>query len=233
MTIEEWRPIVGFVGLYEVSNIGRVRSVPHFVTRDYFRNDGVHVIDKILIKERILNPKKKYHHTNRKKGRNSYYLGFSLKRGDKYINKLLHRIIAEAFIPNPNNLPCIDHINGNPIDNSIENLKWCTYLENNNNPISLSRKSESGKGANRGRKHSEEFKKLMSLKMKDRVYKNEWIKNTKKVYQYSIDGDFIAEYTSGKNAHEIVGISSSLLSDCCNGKRKIGKGYIWSYVKLH
>ena len=68
---------------------------------------------------------------------------------------LLHRLIADTFIPNPENKPCIDHINGNRLDNSIENLRWCTYTENNTNPIYISRKT--------GVKRSDESRRKMSL----------------------------------------------------------------------
>ena len=56
-----------------------------------------------------------------------------------YKNKTLyvHRLIAEAFIPNPNNYPCINHINGNKKDNRIENLEWCTYSHNNKEAYKL------------------------------------------------------------------------------------------------
>ena len=50
-------------------------------------------------------------------------------------SKRIHRIIAETFIPNPDNKPCVDHINGNKHDNNVRNLRWATYTENNNNPI--------------------------------------------------------------------------------------------------
>ena len=61
--------------------------------------------------------------------------------GYKYIaHKLLHRIVAELFIPNPFNYKYIDHINGNKLDNRVENLRWCTQKENCNNPISVTKR---------------------------------------------------------------------------------------------
>lgn len=56
------------------------------------------------------------------------YLAFSYK-GKNY---RVHRVIAETFIPNPNNLPCVNHLNENPSDNRVENLEWCSYKENSN-----------------------------------------------------------------------------------------------------
>ena len=67
-------------------------------------------------------------------------------------NICLHRIIAELFIPNPDNKQCVDHINGNPLDNTVLNLHWVTHQENMNNPITSKHISES----NKGRKFSEE-----------------------------------------------------------------------------
>ena len=69
-----------------------------------------------------------------------------------------HRIVAEQFIPNPDNKPCVDHISTNKEDNSIENLRWCTYKENNNNPISKKKLSE----VNKGKHHTEQTKEKIS-----------------------------------------------------------------------
>lgn len=57
----------------------------------------------------------------------------------------IHRIIAELFIANPENKPCVDHINSDPHDNRAVNLRWCTYYENNHNPITVKRQSEARK----------------------------------------------------------------------------------------
>lgn len=60
-------------------------------------------------------------------------------------NKRLHRIVAETFIPNPDNKPCVDHIDGDKKNNSVSNLRWVTHKENNNNPITKKRQIESQK----------------------------------------------------------------------------------------
>lgn len=80
-------------------------------------------------------------------------------------NILLHRAVAELFIPNPENKPCIDHINTNRLDNRAENLRWCTHKENCNNPISLIHRGKASKGRipwNKGKETSLETKNKMS-----------------------------------------------------------------------
>lgn len=74
------------------------------------------------------------------------YLRFLLLGDDNNTHTVyIHRIIAEAFIPNPDNKPCIDHINTNKQDNRIENIRWVTYKENTNNELTIERVRNSGK----------------------------------------------------------------------------------------
>lgn len=103
--MEIWKDISGFEGFYQISNLGNVYSLK--------RNK----------------PLKKCISTH------GYYMVYLCGKNGKTIAKQVHRLIAQGFIPNPDNKPCIDHLNAIRTDNSIENLKWCTVKENNNNPI--------------------------------------------------------------------------------------------------
>lgn len=103
MKIEIWKPVVGYEGLYEVSNWGRVKSLK-------------------FGKELILKPC-----TN-----NCGYLHVVLSKNNKQKNFYVHRLVAQAFLPNPHNYPCVNHKDENPLNNNVENLEWCTYEYNNN-----------------------------------------------------------------------------------------------------
>lgn len=95
---EIWKDIVGYEGLYQVSNMGRVRSLKRNI---------------------ILKP------TSDMNGKGYYFV--NLKRGNP---KKIHRLVAKAFIPNPDNKPEVNHIDGNTKNNKIDNLEWCTHQEN-------------------------------------------------------------------------------------------------------
>lgn len=105
---EIWLPVVGFEGLYSVSNAERILS------------HGRSGMNGYTITEKILRP-----------GKHSYgYPKYTLMKEGKFYYFSLHRIVATAFLPNPNNLPCINHIDNNPKNNKPENLEWCTWRHN-------------------------------------------------------------------------------------------------------
>lgn len=105
---EIWKPVVGWEGLYECSNMGRVKSVDRYVPHRY---DGEFQFIKGTIR------KTKYN--------NGGYEIITLSKDGKEKTCLVHRLVAQAFIPNPNNLPEINHRDENTKNNCVDNLEWC------------------------------------------------------------------------------------------------------------
>lgn len=114
--MEIYKDIEGYEGLYQISNLGNVKSLERKVIKGN-GNGGLYILP-----ERILKPGK---------GGNGYYLVVLSKDG-KHKNKMIHRLVAEAFIPNPDQLQYINHKDENPANNIVENLEWCTPKYNCN-----------------------------------------------------------------------------------------------------
>lgn len=129
---EIWKDVVGYEGLYEVSNMGRVKALN-------FKRSG---------KEKIIKQ------TFSDKG----YLMASLTKDGKKKTLRVHRLVATAFIENIGDKPCVDHKNTIKTDNRVENLRFVTHKENNNNELTRKHNSESKKG----KKHTEETRKKIS-----------------------------------------------------------------------
>lgn len=111
MEQEIWKPISEFEDLYEVSNYGNVRAKDRYVNTA----TGIrHYKSRMLIQE---------------KTRDGHYRVALCNAGYKK-RILVHRLVASAFIPNPNNYPVINHIDGNPANNYVSNLEWTTIQEN-------------------------------------------------------------------------------------------------------
>lgn len=154
---------------YFVSNWGRIKSL----------KSG---------KERILKP-----------GINKGHLQVELRKDGEGHNKQVHRLVAEAFIPNPENKPYVDHIDGNPLNNNVSNLRWATPKENSNNPVTLKIFSESRKGEKNsfyGKTHTEETKRKISKASTGRKHTEE----IKRKISEACKGE--KSYNYGKNLSE-------------------------------
>ena len=114
---EIWKPITGYEDRYEVSSLGMVRSYKKS------RNGW-----------QILKPR-----TSKSRGLITGYLRVALQKQNTYKNFCVHKLVAQEFIPNPENKPQVDHIDGDIFNNTLSNLRWVTQKENNNNPIHLTK----------------------------------------------------------------------------------------------
>lgn len=193
---EEWRDVVGWEALYQVSNLGRVKSFG----RNIKRGKGIYKRNTIILRPQI----------NRNGYLQVYLFDLESKRKIKYI----HQMVLEAFSTNPHNYTCIDHIDGNPLNNFLCNLKYCTQKENMNNPIT-----------------KERLKKAIELfsNSEDYINKQRYSQpHSRKVLQISMDGS-VKEYKTISEAARTVGITVQAISRCCHGKCKTSKGYKWKF----
>ena len=257
--MEIWKDVVYFEGLYQVSNLGRVKSL------NYSRTG----------REKVLKPSKT----------NGYLQVYLYKEG-KSKRFSIHRLVAFAFIPNPNNLPIVNHKDEDKSNNCVDNLEWCTVAYNNNYGTKNQRQAESLKGfkhseetrkklsearkgkhhteetkkkmseaqkgkpkseetkkklseANKGKHHSEEAKKKMSesRKGKDnhRIGKHHSEETKAKMSESRKKKVYCLEtnktYPSVKQCAEELGLNKSSISNVCNGKQKQTKGYHFYYTE--
>ena len=178
---EQWLPIEGYEDLYQVSNLGRVKSL------NYRKSN----------QEQILKQD-----TN-KKG----YQQVQLYKDRKPKTFRVHRLVANAFIPNPNNLPQVNHKDEVKANNHVSNLEWCTVEYNINYGT-----------------RNEKVSKLMYGKLgKD-------CPNSKQVIQLTLSGEVVRKWDSTMDIQRELGYNQGNISKCCKGKRKTSNGYKWCYA---
>lgn len=143
------------------------------------------------------------------------YLRVNLSKNSKAKITMVHRIVAELFIPNPKNLPVVNHIDGNKRNPDISNLEWVTYSENSNHAFSngLSKISDKCKAA------------------ASKVAAENGAKTTQKgVDRLDMSGKYIDSFKSIRDAERITGINRVNIGEVCRGKRKTAHGYRWRFT---
>lgn len=197
---EVWKPVRGYEGYYEISNFGKVRSLDRVVKQGSCMRKVKAKIIKIYI--------------------GPYgYPCVSLCRDRKTRCIPIHRLLAKAFIPNPENKPFIDHIDTDKTNYRLNNLRWCTQKENMNNPLTLAFCK----------------KRVYTKEIIEKIKKTKIARKTKtapkKVYQFDKNGNFIDEFNSIIEAGIKNNISKTLISRCCHKQSMTAGGYLWSFDK--
>lgn len=209
---EIWKPVVGYEDRYQISNMGNLKSNDYLI---HYCNGK-----KELRKGRI-----------RKANIIQGYRVFLMAKetGGKRFNMRASRMVAMAFIPNPYNKPCVDHIDTNKLNDSVENLRWVTHSENNLNPITRERMRQNGLG----RKLSDETRRKMGLASLGRKPSQQTIEKIREkarhVFMFGKNGFPIKEFKSAYYAEQETGICKSHIFDSCNCTRKCAGGYMWRY----
>lgn len=188
--IEIWKDIKGYEGLYQVSSIGRVRSLDRVVDGCHGSNQNI----KGIIKHPSLS--------------DTGYFVTTLYKNNLGSKKKIHRLKAIAFIPNPENKPFINHIDGVKTNNEISNLEWCTQKENIQHArnTGLMKESCSGKF---GKDHHRSVP----------------------VIQLNLDDSFVCEHDGFLCAERSTKIKRANIGKVCQGKRITAGGYKWMYKK--
>ena len=189
---EEWRDIEGYEGIYQVSNLGRVKSLTRLGSnnRIFYGTVRKPVIDK-----------------------NGYCIVTLCKDG-KTKNQFIHRLVAQTFLPNIDNLPVVNHKDENKQNNCVDNLEWCTVKYNTNYGTSIERRKDKRRG----------------IKMNKEIVSRIAEKHKKPVGMFK-NGTFIRKFDSATDAvKENNNFKIMSISAACNGRIKTYRGFEWKFM---
>lgn len=195
MKDEIWKDIKNYEGLYQVSNLGNVRSLDKI---DYIYNFKKEQKVKRIRKGKIIK------HNISNKG----YKFVSLYKNKKRNNFYIHRLVAQTFIQNIDNLPIINHIDGNKLNNNISNLEWCTYSHNVKEAYRLGLETNTEK--------QKEISRIIMSKTFSKI-----------VIQYDLNGNEIKKWKSQTQAAKVLGLDNKRISKATLDKNHLYGGYIW------
>lgn len=193
--IEEWKDIEGFEGVYQVSSFGRVKSLRRRVSGRS---------NKTIILRQHLN-------------KNTGYLGVAISKESKLKTFDVHRAVAKYYLPNPNNLPEVNHKKGIKTDNRSIMLEWSTSSDNAKHKFALGLQTPPWKGKT-GKDHP----------------------LSRPVIQYGMNSEFIKKWDCLADIYRAFGFDMSAISACCSKRkrfvngvahtRKSAYGFIWKHA---
>lgn len=181
--IEIWKDIKDYEGKYQISNLGNIKSLPRQM--GFYSNSNIKIINGYIKKEG--------------------YFQVDLYKDNHRKKFYTHRLVAKAFIYNPNNYPQINHKDENKSNNTVDNLEWCTAKYN----INYGSRTENAK--------------------KNKINHS---KLSKKILQYDINNNFIKEFPSSMEIQRELGLFSTSIIRNCKRKTKTVGGFIWKYKDI-
>lgn len=180
---EIWKDVPEYEGVYQVSNLGNVRSLN-------YNNKG-----------KTANISQHIHKTG--------YLNVILCKNSEKKTKSVHRLVALAFLPNPNGYQCVNHIDANKANNNVGNLEWCTHKQNTAHAIKCGLLNPNFMLGRTGAKN----------------------KLSKKIVQYDLQGNIVNRWYCISDAARFYGVRPGNINNCLSGRNKTYKGYIWRYAE--
>jgi len=183
--MENWKDIKGYEGLYQISDKGNIKSIDRSVVRE---NHFIKL--KGQLKQCSIN--------------NRGYYSTTLCKNSHYQHFVIHKLVAIAFIPNPDNKEYINHKDGNKLNNSVDNLEWVTMSENNQHAYDIGLKIGAATGL---------FGALNP--------------SSKPIYMLSKSGDIIKEFPGIHEAARELNLSATNICAAINGRSGSCGGYKW------